>query len=579
MKYLSIITSMILLSIILIGSFMSSVIFLDEKFFLTNLTFLPKGAVKLLENKDFSTPILKRLETSGIAIIFLGISLWVTSKSWYPKLVHLFREPSTINSSPQRLYSWMRRYPFQFTFLLAIILIALTIRMEYLFNPMSYDEAYTVVFYAKGNISNILCNYFYPNNHILHSIILYLIQNSWGDSEVFMRLPAFISGILIIPSVFLLGYKLGEFRVAALASALCAMSPLQIDYSTNARGYSIIALLTIWIYIIILNFKNNYYYKNLFLLTIFAVLSLYTIPVSLYSLAPAFIYLAISSLNKDSSKSFPLISVIISGIIVGCFTIIAYLPVIIIGGTTQLLNNRFMTKLSWDQFLKSFPDMSQEIFIFWTSHMSPILIGFLIIGLIMNLFSSKSRKLFLLILLVPLAILFIQKSTPPSRAFFSLLPLVLTLSAYGLIELTNSLFIKKHLASPFIYLMFGLISLQGFTLLREQPILGSGGPFPEGPDMALWFKEHLMPGDRIAAPCPSHAPLKYYFSRLGLNPDIVALTRNDLMNNQRIYITAVDDFRLERHFDLLKRLNIMTEDPLLIHTIERSKIFIFIPSQ
>ena len=60
-----------------------------------------------------------------------------------------------------------------------------------------------------------------------------------------MRLPAFTAGVLLVPAVYWLAKRLYDRWTALGAALLVAWWPTLINYSTNARGYTLVALFTL----------------------------------------------------------------------------------------------------------------------------------------------------------------------------------------------------------------------------------------------------------------------------------------------------------------------------------------------
>jgi hypothetical protein len=59
-----------------------------------------------------------------------------------------------------------------------------------------------------------------------------------GDNTILIRLPSLVMGTAVVPLVYLLGLHTVGRRAALLGSALMALSPFAILYSTEARAYS-----------------------------------------------------------------------------------------------------------------------------------------------------------------------------------------------------------------------------------------------------------------------------------------------------------------------------------------------------
>ena len=112
----------------------------------------------------------------------------------------------------------------------------------------------------------------------LHSIILWIATALGGDNAFTMRLPSAISGILVIPAIYLLAMRLFKVEdVALISAALVAFSPYDIWYSQDARMYS---LLLLWscLYVALAwpVVERPLRILELVLLTIITVLGLYT---------------------------------------------------------------------------------------------------------------------------------------------------------------------------------------------------------------------------------------------------------------------------------------------------------------
>jgi 4-amino-4-deoxy-L-arabinose transferase-like glycosyltransferase len=76
----------------------------------------------------------------------------------------------------------------------------------------------------------------------------YLLLRGWvhfGDSEVVIRSLSVLFGLAAIPATYLLGRRLFGAREGLVSAALSAVNMFQIRYSQEARGYSLLLLLSI----------------------------------------------------------------------------------------------------------------------------------------------------------------------------------------------------------------------------------------------------------------------------------------------------------------------------------------------
>jgi len=78
-----------------------------------------------------------------------------------------------------------------------------------------------------------------------YQILVFQVIRYVGDSEVALRLPSAVAGLLAIPMIHLLGARLYSRREGIVASVLMAFSITPIHYSQEARVYSLLVLLVI----------------------------------------------------------------------------------------------------------------------------------------------------------------------------------------------------------------------------------------------------------------------------------------------------------------------------------------------
>lgn len=128
----------------------------------------------------------------------------------------------------------------------AIILVGAGIRASFLDHPMRYDESMAYVKYVVLPLWRIPLLYDDVQNHILHTMLVHESVRWLGDSPAAMRLPALLAGLSLIPGVIVLSRRMGSSRLfALLAGAAVAVSNVLVDYSSNARGYTLVAALTL----------------------------------------------------------------------------------------------------------------------------------------------------------------------------------------------------------------------------------------------------------------------------------------------------------------------------------------------
>jgi len=78
-----------------------------------------------------------------------------------------------------------------------------------------------------------------------YPVLLYAVERFVGESEIALRLPSAIAGILTIAAIFALAARLYSRREAAIAAILLACSYQPVYYSQEARAYSLLLLFAV----------------------------------------------------------------------------------------------------------------------------------------------------------------------------------------------------------------------------------------------------------------------------------------------------------------------------------------------
>ena len=71
----------------------------------------------------------------------------------------------------------------------------------------------------------------------------------FGNEVWAIRLPALVAGIALVPATFAFARVLYGRAAGLLAAAFVAASSTLVEYSTNARGYTLVALATVLVFI------------------------------------------------------------------------------------------------------------------------------------------------------------------------------------------------------------------------------------------------------------------------------------------------------------------------------------------
>ena len=150
-----------------------------------------------------------------------------------------------LRTAPRRGVALLRAQTLLFLVAAAAVLVAAAaLRVAFLDVPLRYDEATTYVNFVSDPLYVSLSDYSTPNNHPLHTALAKAAVTVFGNSPTAIRLPALLAGLALVPAVLALGWMLYGRTAGLVAAAFTAVSSTLVEYSTNARGYTLVALFT-----------------------------------------------------------------------------------------------------------------------------------------------------------------------------------------------------------------------------------------------------------------------------------------------------------------------------------------------
>lgn len=124
-----------------------------------------------------------------------------------------------------------------------IYLIGAILRLTSLNQSLWLDEAINTLAVKNYSLHDIVGQYaradFHPPGHF---ILLWFWTKIFGYSEIAVRIPSVVFGLLTIWITFLIGKKIFSKRVGLVSATLIALNPLHIYYSQEARMYAMAAL-------------------------------------------------------------------------------------------------------------------------------------------------------------------------------------------------------------------------------------------------------------------------------------------------------------------------------------------------
>jgi hypothetical protein len=494
----------------------------------------------------------------GFLCLMLGILLLVKRQSAQMRvnqltdwITGLFTRLGQDISSSFQLVRRLRPEKKEIILLAAIILPAGWLRLYDLNGRISYDEAYTYIAFASKSFWTVISDYHLPNNHVFHTVLVYLSTRLLGDQPWAVRIPVLISGILVVAAVYFLARRLYSIPVALISAGLAARLAWLIAYSVNARGYMVLTLLCLlafWLAAYVVDHRNRFAWLGLVVLL---ALGFFTVPVMLYPFGAIFLWMLASGLLGNLGSEYPgkltfFRYWILAGLATGLLTLLLYTPILIVSGPHALFGNQFVHSLPWNEFINHQVAGWEDTWITWWTGL-PSWFGLLaLIGLGASLLFHNQASRYKFPTLIP-AILWIalallaQRPDNPSKIWVFLLPWVVMWSAAGWVGLIQFLARPMRLRAQPAWVLAGLVLI---TLY----IFGLQKTFTSLPVLALDHSdirataEHLSqvvrPGDMIVLDYPADAALQYYTQINGVSPKYYYLPKQGNRSFQRAFIVV-----------------------------------------
>lgn len=106
-----------------------------------------------------------------------------------------------------------------------------------------YDEAFSVLF-ARNDLATMMTG---TQQAVEHPLLYYVTLNAWmqlfGQSPIAVRLFSVVTGVLTVYVAYLVGRDLFNQRTGLTVALITTLAPFHIQYSQEARMYSLLALL------------------------------------------------------------------------------------------------------------------------------------------------------------------------------------------------------------------------------------------------------------------------------------------------------------------------------------------------
>ena len=401
----------------------------------------------------------------------------------------------------------------------ATLVVAAALRIAFLDVPLRYDEATTYVNFVSDPLYVSLSDYSTPNNHPLHTALAKLAVSVFGSSPTAIRLAALLAGLALVPAVLALGWMLYGRTAGLVGAAFTAVSSTLVEYSTNARGYTLVALFTATGLLAAGRILSGGDAGAWAALVASGALGAFAVPVMLYAFGGILVWLAVSWLltGRDRGALWRRLALCIGS--TGVLTALLYAPILVATGPASLASNEFVESRSWSAFADGIPDHLADTAEVWVRDL-PSAVGVLLgLVLLVSLTLTPRLSRFPFPPLAGLAawaipVVLAQRVVPYPRVWLFALPVAIVTVSGALAPLLDR---ARRIGAPELATALILAGGAAFVL-GEDTVRTSRetGALLDAEPVAGALAAMLRPGDTIVAP-GSDTILQYYLERRGVD--------------------------------------------------------------
>lgn len=427
----------------------------------------------------------------------------------------------SVRSAPRRLASWIDREPLVDLSAFAVVLaVAVAVRIAFLDVPLRYDEATTHVSYVSESFYVALSNYSAPNNHLLHTALAKLSVALFGDGPTALRLPALVAGVALVPATFVLARLLYGRAAGLLAAGFVAASSTLVEYSANARGYTIVALLTLIALIAATRVVDDDATAAWAVLALSLALGLYAVPVMLYPAGGILLWIAASRLAGGQPARPVLLRILGCSLVATTIAVLLYAPVLIASGPRSITSNEFVAPTSWADVAGRLPGHFWDTLTTWGRDLPTGVEIALAALLAASLLLTPRLSRYRIPPLVAIAawsvpVLLAQRVVPFTRVWLFALPLAAIAVAGLVVHLVERLPRSGALIAGTAVVVS--LAASGAVLAEGTPRSSrETGGLLDAPAVAAYLAGVAETDDRILA-TGSDTILQYYLAREGLD--------------------------------------------------------------
>lgn len=418
--------------------------------------------------------------------------------------------------------------------LLTIVVGGVIVRLQLLFLPITYDEAFTYNEYVSQPLSTVLSSYTYPNNQIFHTILAKLSTQIFGISHWSLRFPSFLFSVASIILAFQIGRSTNT-KLALMFSFILAFMPIFIDYGALARGYSIVLFLGLLLWKMTIDWQLNNRQERVggasqLQFIGIGALAIWTIPVAILPVT-----IVLLQLHKAISSRL----IIKLGLCTGLVSLFLYAPVILLFGWEELVSYPSMPQASYTMlFSHHLTHGIQHLYYVYIME-KEVLLLFVLLAFYAVVKKLSILKEYIPVALVIIGFLIIARVDPPARVWLIIMPFIYfpIVRFYATEEIQQ----KANLVATAFIVVFSAATI--LTLqVRQLSVMRDFRMVAE--KVAVHWMHDNIPKGRLQADFPSDAGIHWYQSIYKLpsqNQEGISYTFHLKIDNEAILGKVVQE--------------------------------------
>ncbi len=414
-----------------------------------------------------------------------------------------------------------------------IFTAGVALRLAWVLRPLTYDEASNYLEFARHGPWFAWSHYPSPNNHVLHTLAVWLSTVLFGDSPAAIRVPAVLAGAGVLAVAYVVMRRMHGPAAALVGLAILAADPMTAFAGSVARGYSIATLAAVAAIGLMDLQRDRPTVGRWVALGLVVAAGAFTVPTMLYPAAAVFTWGGLSAIvggvGRPDRKRF-LIGLFASAALAGIVTLLLYAPILHYEGQAAISGNRFVRPISTEQFSdrlgpwvdRLLSDASRGAAGWGYAVAALAVAGSLLPGRGRRGKRDRVPLVFVLVLTLA-ALLVLGKRLPPARAMgwaavFLAGPAGAAMAAAGgwildRLAKGGTVPMRPILAPAFAVLLAAGL-LIGAARAGAEPFARRIGTFNSvGPVLALLERDAGREGDQVTAYVPEDVVLKYAITR------------------------------------------------------------------